>query len=518
LFLLEEKMNPVHNMDSVHDSALPLRSRSAWEAVDSGVLLWRSNFAFFIPFFAVPVWVTACCLRLFSGELFFIPYLGLWWLKPLFDRVVLHIVSKRFFGSSAPSRLNVQFNDQFNDLCHGISETRRGLLGDLLWRRFSPGRAARMPVRVLERLGAKQFAARKKVLEGGGINFCSFISVLGLALEAALLLGEILFALMTASLFFPTAVEYLRENNQIAEIFIFAAFCFNYILVESLYVCMGFGLYINSRVEVEGWDLELLFKKFAKLQIAVRQSVAAVTKIALFVCLFSVLAFPAYSQIASDFPDDFPVPDERAVLDLREILASPDFGSEREGWTIRFKDSDYEELPDLDLEAGLEKIRALFGFLLRFFVVLVVLTFAVFVFYWLIKNRRKIIQGELFAKKPFRLAKNRQSERPEKSAESLFSIFSMAEDFFRKGNSREAWAACFSACLGAYALTCSVTFPADATEYDCLALVREAVDYREQDFGEIVQNWILFAYADRPPAQGAFEKALAHGRSLLEGK
>ncbi len=314
-------------MNNVHDSALPLRSRSVWEAVDSGVLLWRSNFVYFIPFFAVPVWVVACGLRLFSGELFFIPYLGLWWLKPLFDRIVLHIVSKRFFGDSSMLKLN--------DLFRGISEMRRGLLGDLLWRRFSPGRAARMPVRVLERLGARQFAQRKKVLEGGGINFCSFISVLGLALEAALLLGEILFALMTASLFFPTAVEYLEENKQITEIFIFAAFCFNYILVESLYVCMGFGLYINSRVEVEGWDLELLFKKFVK-----RQNDAKPLKIALLVCLFIVLPFSAYSQITSDFPDDFPVPDEQAVLDLKEILASPDFGSEREGWTIRFKNSD----------------------------------------------------------------------------------------------------------------------------------------------------------------------------------
>jgi len=492
-------INPVHGVNSVHDSALSLRSRSVWEAVDSGVLLWRSNFVYFIPFFAVPVWVAACGLRLFSGKFFFIPYLGLWWLKPLFDRIVLHIVSKRFFGSSSLLKLK--------DIGRGISEMRRGLLGDLLWRRFSLGRAARMPVRVLERLGAKQFAQRKKVLEGGGINFCSFISVLGLALEAALLLGEVLFALMTASLFFPTAVEYLQENYQITEVFIFAAFCFNYILVESLYVCMGFGLYINSRVEVEGWDLELLFKKFARP-----------LKIALLVCLFTALPFSAYSQSTSDFPDDFPVADAQAVLDLQEILASPDFGSEREGWTIRFKNSDYEELPDLDLETGLEKIRNLFGFLLRLFVVLVVLAFAVFVSYWLIKNRRKIIRGELFARKPFRLVKSRRPESSGESAESLFSIFSKAEDFFQKGNLREAWAACFSGCLGAYSLSCSIAFPADATEYDCLALVREAADYRERDFDEIVQNWILFAYADRPPDKTAFEKALAHGRSLLEGK
>ena len=502
-------MNPIHNMDSVHDSALSLRSRSVWEAVDSGVLLWRSNFVFFIPFFAVPVWVAACCLRLFSGELFFIPYLGLWWLKPLFDRLILHIVSKRFFGSSSQLKLK--------DIGRGISEMRRGLLGDLLWRRFSPGRAAKMPVRVLERLGAKQFAMRKKVLEGGGINFCSFISILGLALEAALLLGEVLFALMTASLFFPTAIEYLEENNHIAEIFIFAAFCFNYILVESLYVCMGFGLYINSRVEVEGWDLELLFKKFTA-----RKSDTRFLKVVLLVCLFIVLPFSAYSEITAEFPDDFPAAAEKAVHDLQEILSSPDFGSEREGWTIRFKSSDDEELPDVDFGESFGKIRYIFGFLLRLFVVLVILGFAIFVFYWLIKNRRQLSLGKLFTQKSSSLIKNR---RPEVSGKSTEMLFSKAEDFFKTGNLREAWAACFSGCLEAYSLSCSIAFPAGATEYDCLRLVRECAvsireeaDYRESAFDEIVQNWILFAYGSRPPVRGTFEKALAHGRSLLEGK
>ena len=167
-------MNLVHSMNSVHDSALHLRSRSVWEAVDSGVLLWRSNFIYFILSFSVPVWVTACGLRLLSEELFFIPYISLWWLKPLFDRIVLYVVSKRFFD--APS------NSDLKALCRGIAEMSRGLLGDLLWRRFSPGRAAKMPIRVLEHLGSKQFSQRKKILESGGINFCSFIGILGLAL------------------------------------------------------------------------------------------------------------------------------------------------------------------------------------------------------------------------------------------------------------------------------------------------------------------------------------------------
>jgi hypothetical protein len=171
-------------------------------------------------------------------------------------------------------------------------------------------------------------------------------------------------------------------------------------------------------------------------------------------------------------------------------------------------------LPDVNFGEGFEKIKSLFGFLLRLFVVLAIISFAVFVFYWFVKNRRQILRGKLFTKKPFRLVGSRQ---PEISRESTELLFSKAEDFFNNGNLREAWAACFSGCLGAYSLSCSIAFPPDATEYDCLGFVRES-ESSERGFDEIVQNWILFAYADRPPAQGAFEKALAHGRSLLEGK
>ena len=109
----------------------------------------------------------------------------------------------------------------------------------------------------------KQFGPRKKALAKGGLNFSAFLSVFGLAAEGILLSGEILFALISVQLFFPAAFSYIEDNWKAVEVFAFIAFCLNYILVESLYVCMGFGLYINSRVELEGWDLQLLFSKFA---------------------------------------------------------------------------------------------------------------------------------------------------------------------------------------------------------------------------------------------------------------
>ena len=243
-------------MSPFFDSALRLRHRSVWEACDSGILIWRKSFVYLIPFFAIPFWIAACCLRFIPGGLYFIPYIALWWLKPFFDRLILHVVSTRFFsGPSSPEGNNLK-TSLFGNI-------RRGLLGDLLWRRFSPYRASYMPLRVLERTSVKQFKQRKKTLAGGGLNFCAFISGFGLTAEVVLLVGEILFALISIQLFFPAAFSYISESQATVEVIAFITFCFNYILVESLYVCMGFGLYINSRVELEGWDLQLLFNKFA---------------------------------------------------------------------------------------------------------------------------------------------------------------------------------------------------------------------------------------------------------------
>ena len=105
-------------------------------------------------------------------------------------------------------------------------------------------------------------------------------------------------------------------------------------------------------------------------------------------------------------------------------------------------------------------------------------------------------------------------QNPLLSAESPESLFAKAEDFFRRGLLREAWAACLSGCLGAYSKYHSVLFPAGATEYGCLDLAQEAVPGEGERFGAVVQNWILFAYGERPPVSGAFEEALAFGRSI----
>ena len=479
-------------------SILSLRRRGTWEASDSGVLLWRSSFAWFLPFFAIPFWTVACSLRLLPGNLVFFSYLILWWLKPLFDRPVLYVVSRNLFGSTVPF--------SFADL----GSLRRGILGDLLWRRFSPGRAATMPIRVLENLNSKQFAQRKKVLGAGGLGFCSFLGVLGFALELMLLFGELIFFSVIFQIFFPSVN--IMNSLRAVEVFVFVLFCFNYILVESLYVCMGFGLYINSRVELEGWDLQLIFQNFAKLGFNKPGIDKPDLKAILIVCIFlSLLAAPSAAFANEVFPEAFPTVSVESLDELKEILASPDFGSERESWEIRLRNQrEPAEIPEIEAAPWMESIRLIFSFMLRLLVILAIAGFLGFAFYWSWKNR------ELFQRRNKALDVRKTYTDPHLLSESPETHFSKAEDLFSEGLFREAWAACLAGCLGAFTRKSPISFPVDATEYDCLNLVRHVLPDEGAGFGELVQSWVLFAYGERRPADGAFEQALAYGRSLLE--
>jgi hypothetical protein len=386
-----------------------------------------------------------------------------------------------------------------------------------------------IPVRTLERLGPGRTRRRKKALSGGGIDFCVFLSVWSLVLEAILLGGEILFVLISLMMIQSGFISSPGDFFAGKEILLYTAWCVNGIFVESLYVCMGFSLYINSRVEVEGWDLELLFRGLRRSRrensgprtaggAGGRGGIGAVI---LAICLF---AAPP-SAFAEEPPP--PVPPNQAVFSgtedaplekLQDILASPEFGGEKESWGIRFRNRKEPENRFFNPAPWLPFVERIFALILRALLVLGFLALGIFCALYLYRLRRP---GE---------ARNRgktsalRGEKP-KTPEELLSE---ALDLYRAGSVREAWARCFAASLAAWSRYGGLSFPAGATEYRCLALVRgvpvRAVpetapalpDQAEgpdsaarRGFAELITHWVALAYGGRPPPEGAFEGALA---------
>jgi hypothetical protein len=458
------------------------------EAADAGLLMWRECFINFLPFFAIPLWVCAFALRLLPGNLVYFSWLILWFLKPLFDRPVLHIISVCFFESGAG----------MNRFFKGFGKTLwRGLPGDLLWRRFSPLRAAMMPVRTLEygsKKSGKETVKRKELLKNSGIGYCFLLTCWGIALEITLLFGEALFFFMITDLmgigkdvqFFT--VEFFRK----AEIFIFSAWCINYMLIESLYVCMGFSLYINSRIEVEGWDIEIMFRAFAK----------KLKKASGVLIVFIFMFFPV-NAFTVDFEDSVP------LEKLHEILDSPDFGGEKDSWGIRFKNQqEKRDNINFDINPMIERLRFIFAFILRFIIIVLIAALIVFIIFYV---RRFVYR--------------RNTETEETTMTTLHGIplgnpeliLQRAVDFFEHGNLRLAWGYCTAAGILSWTTFRGLTFPPDATESECVKIVSSSFSGDDViTFNRLINHWINFAYAGRLPPDGSFEEAAAFCKSMGE--
>jgi hypothetical protein len=481
----------------VNSGVLVLRRRCGWEACDSGVLLWRRNFLPLFLFSGVPVLALAAALGFVNAAPLFVPCLILWWLKPLWDRLILHVISIRFFEPE--SSLRRLFSGLWRTLL-------RGLPGDLLWRRFSPWRAARLAVRVLETEKSagknlrRSYRQRISSLAGGGLGFCVFLTTFGIVLEFVTLAGEAGFCFLMQRIFDPSLDMELTELAGRFSLFFAALYGINLALLEGLYMCMGFGLYIRSRVEVEGWDIQLLLQKAASSAAsrAAKKSVSGILLVLALLCVFSA-------------PEVFGEEESALVPleELKEVLASPDFGRWRETWRIRIKqDAESGERPGESfdfskLAARNARIRELLARTLRFVLIAATAGFAVFSAYRLFRmeqSRRAGKTGRFYAQ-----------PSPDNPGELLRG----ARDLYGRGNIREAWALCFRGARAAYGVAKGLAFPPDATPYNCLSLVREAGCDISDGFARLVRSWVYCAYAGRFPPGDAFEEALDFCHSLL---
>lgn len=231
------------------DLTLRLRPRAANEAMDLGQLLLRRNAAAVYGVWAVTVLpLMAACLLLLPVAAWLTPWL-IWWMKPLYDRIVLYVLSRAVFGQSVSAR----------DL------SWRDLLGNSLWwsltlGRFDFARSFSLPVYLLEALGFRRRQARFKVLQkntrASAVLLTTAFAHAELFVNLSLILVGV--ALLPRELDLPVMVWFTEPDSPAAfKLFMNLCYCAAITLMEPLYVASGFTLYLNRRVELEAWDIEV---------------------------------------------------------------------------------------------------------------------------------------------------------------------------------------------------------------------------------------------------------------------
>jgi hypothetical protein len=239
---------------------LAVRPRNPWEAMDLGVRmvqqwakpLYRVWLLTFLPFFLLSLTLT-------SHEIGFAPWF-IWWLKPLYDRVLLYFLSHAVFGEY-PS----------------VGQTLRALpslwlnfpsLNALLFGRFDSLRAFTLPVTQLEGLRGKVRRERLSLLKRKVASPAQTLTTIGLHLEGVIYLsgfGLLYFMLPKHSPEQQWFFSWLGMPE--AELMSLLSVIFYSIAVailEPIYVACGFALYLNRRTQLEAWDIELDFRRLSK--------------------------------------------------------------------------------------------------------------------------------------------------------------------------------------------------------------------------------------------------------------
>jgi|GEM_PF-302201 len=332
--------------------AVRLRPRTPYEAVDLGFVLVRE---FWRPLLmgwlagALPFFVGAA-LIMWLTPLFWLPLFALWWLKPLFDRIALFVLSRGFFGDLPPMN---------RTLGYALRGWRTwATLSDITWRRFNPMRSVAMPVRELEQLRGGAARERLNLLCRREVRLPGImLAAVGFCVEWVLLIASVLLLIMVI----PDASG-IRVGDQLVwlfegwgaspfiKIYILAMYFICMVAVETIYVAGGLGLYINRRVGLEGWDIELTFRRLAR---RLRQRSRALSRAAIILWTGAALflsanitpghAQPNPAEVAgadrgADL-DQAPAPadDFDAQHHIAEILKDPIFGHDKteKRWQIR---------------------------------------------------------------------------------------------------------------------------------------------------------------------------------------
>ncbi len=478
-----------------------IRPRSDWESIDLGVGLTRSHLGRIAGGWMLSVYpLCLLILALFHQKVGWGIFL-IWWLKPVFERVALHPLSRTLFGedTSVSTSAAVLPRELWKNrwlVALGVGLTLLGMFtfaeGDPAWMtlyvllviglafvRSGLVRCLSMPVRYLEGLKGGEFRKRFQVLSargGGGAVGLVFICMV---IEFCLVVSQAWFVVSILPEGFDAGFEYffigLWEGTD-PEIpmwawVMLALFYLNAMSVVAwFYVGSGFGLYLNTRTISEGWDIELMFRRLGQ-----RLGVIAV---ALFVAVGGgeVLG----NEVA------------------REVMADGDFEVKtRPIWEEDQKEIDWDA--NLDPPSGMEAFGQAFFWL--------VMIAAVGLLVWLIvKNvhafggKSDLVETEVKTVKTVAGLNVEQENLPK-------DLLAVAKGLWAEGNYQEALGLLYRGSIAWLVAGQVAEIEESDTEMDCLRRVQESGEVGSPSYFKLLTGaWMSQAYARRLPSEDTMDR------------
>ena len=498
-----------------------VRPRGHWEAIDLGIRLVRPYYArMLLTSFLLTAPIFLVIHLLLWNHLWFAP-IALWWLKPLWERVHLHLLSRRLFGEAPTTRETLGTFPGY-----GFREW----LPWLTIRRLSPTRSLDLPITQLEGLSGKQRRARLELLHRGststGALWLTFVCA---NLEGFLYVSVAISAWYAAPGHLDSGLGYWFAGEDVAgrwDVVLQDALVHGVsLLVAPFYVGGGFALYINRRTILEGWDLEIAFRRIAKRvrQLSPHRAArsgsagrASLLATLLLPALLLPLAFAASPTRAADSTSR--LSPQRAHASIESVLAGEAFHQKQTTQVPRFMldwelsaEEDPDDRPPVWLRALLQSIASAGE------VILIALALAAVGY--VVYRARGAATGQPRRRSRASVAVPSVLLGLDVSPESLpDEVAGAVLALWQRGATREALALLYRAALSELAHFHAVVFRAGFTESDCLSAVSLAVSReRAEFFRELTRTWEELAYGHRSVPTSAVVSLCAAWERVFDG-
>ncbi|WMP17522.1 hypothetical protein [Thiothrix lacustris] len=468
-----------------------IRLRSPWEAVDLGFAMVQHNirwifsaWALLFGGFALIIWVT-----LPEDYQTYTPLI-LWWFKPLYDRVLLHIFSHQLFNQ----RLST--TDIFSAIPKLILHT--GLLSALTFRRFSFSRGFNLPIWQLEQLRGKPRLERQNLLHLQAHSQAIWLTIACLHLESVVIFSLYLLIIMLdpsdgswnyiLSAFTQT---FDTETQYWGSLLYLVLYTLTVLVIEPLYVAASFSLYLNRRTQLEAWDIELAFRN-----LGTRLSQLARTPLALLLAACLLIGLPGMTPTPSWASER--LPPEDASAQIAEVMQREELAGMRTRmqWVPRSSDKETHDDKPKKLAASWQLLFANFTKSLLW-IALIVLLILGFVYRQRILALLKPAQRKAAPPPPPDILFG-MDIRPESLPDDIASA---SRRLWEAGQHREALSLLYRGALMQLTRHEQVAVQDSHTEGDILQLAHPHLDSARMAWlTAVTRVWQEIAYAHRIPA------------------
>lgn len=500
-----------------------IRLRSAWEAVDLGFVMVQKWWKFiYLPLVILILGIAIPLFFLLPEKDYWIGALIIWWLKPVYDRLVLHIISHKLFNEELTSL------QALKALPSLIWNT--GFFQTLTFRRFSLSRGFNLSIWQLEQLRGSKRAERQSLLHLTTHSQAVWLTIGLWFIELIVLLSLFIILLMflpseIASDFlegvFTDNLEYKRWIDILNSFFYVAVVT----LVHPFYIAGNFALYINRRTELEAWDIELDFKKIGQRLDKVNNNITVTSKLSLST-LFIIVALvlttvqntPTFADDAIEIlaPERKPVEESRVVIDEVMLTKNLDDKRKETKW-VKIKQDKKQKKDKTDLswlKNILEPIGQLFAMIFEY-ALWIAIAIGIFLIYYHREKWLHLFQGRQKKNKDSYVAPEimfGMDVRPESLPDD---IITSSRELWTQGKHREALSLLYRGALVHLINQEHVQLENSHTEGDVLKhsakKLSQLSNTQKLDYlKHLTRQWQTIAYAHRTPDEESMQTLFTH--------